>query len=487
MGSIPIIRPRTNFATTMKGLKLHGKDLIAIGYPEGRAIGLAINVMLKHHRKWSEEKALELLCSILADPASYSEHEHYAPIADALTGRDRKNEAQHELVARKDYRTYGADHIEQGAIHQMEVAMKLPVTVGGALMPDAHQGYGLPIGGVLAVENAVIPYGVGMDIGCRMCLSIFRIDPSVLEKNREDHKRLLTEHTRFGRAVHEKRMDHEVLERSEFNTIPVVKHLKSRAWQQIGSSGSGNHFVEFGVVEIADAQNEFELPVGAYLALLSHSGSRGMGAGIAAHYTRVAKELCKLPADAQNLAWLSLDSAEGMEYWLAMNLAGDFASACHHQIHARIAKAIGEKPAAMVENHHNFAWKEMHDGREVIVHRKGATPAGKGVLGVIPGSMTAPGYIVRGTGMAESINSASHGAGRTMSRTRAKETISPSEVKIHLDQHGITLVGGGLDEAPMAYKDIRTVMDSQRDLVEVIGSFTPKVVRMCGDGSAAED
>jgi tRNA-splicing ligase RtcB len=471
----------------MKGLKLHGKDLIAAGFPEGRAIGIAINVMLKHHRRTKTEEVLAELARIAADPAAYADHELYAPIADALTGRDRKAEAIHELVPRKDYRAYGSEHIEPGAIHQMEVAMKLPVTVAGALMPDAHQGYGLPIGGVLAVENAVIPYAVGVDIGCRMCLSIFHSAPDVLEKDRANFKQLLIDHTRFGRAVHEKRMDHDVLEREEFSTIPVVKHLKDRAWRQVGSSGSGNHFVEFGVVEISDAQNEFGLAPGKYLALLSHSGSRGLGAGIAAHYTRVAKDLCKLPAEAQNLAWLSLDSAEGMEYWLAMNLAGDFASACHHQIHARIAKALGEKPAAMVENHHNFAWKEMHDGKEVIVHRKGATPAGKGVLGVIPGSMTAPGYIVRGTGVVESLGSASHGAGRLMSRTVAKETISPSVVKKHLEQHGIELIGGGLDEAPMAYKDINTVMASQRELIEVIGSFTPKIVRMCGDGSAAED
>lgn len=471
----------------MKGLKLHGKDLIAAGFPEGRAIGIAINVMLKHHRKMNKDEALGELARIAADPAAYAEHELYAPIVDALTGRDRKSEVIHELVPRKEYRIYGSEHIEQGAIHQMEVAMKLPVTVAGALMPDAHQGYGLPIGGVLAVENAVIPYGVGVDIGCRMCLSIFNIAPDVLEKNRADHKRLLVEHTRFGRAVHDKPMSDAVLEGAEFDSIPVVKHLKDRAWRQIGSSGSGNHFVEFGVVEITDARNEFALPLGNYLALLSHSGSRGLGAGIAAHYTRVAKDLCKLPVEAQNLAWLSLDSAEGMEYWLSMNLAGDFASACHHHIHARIAKALGEKPATMVENHHNFAWKEVHAGREVIVHRKGATPAGKGVLGVIPGSMTAPGYIVRGTGVAESIASASHGAGRLMSRTKAKENIDPKNVKQHLEKHGIELIGGGLDEAPMAYKDIATVMASQRELVEVIGSFTPKIVRMCGDGSAAED
>lgn len=473
----------------MKGLKLHGKDLIALGFPEGRAIGIAINVMLKHHRKTDKDEVLATLKRILDAPDAFSEHADYAPIADALTGRDRKQEGHHELVPRKDYRAYGREHIEEGAVHQMEVAMKLPVTVAGALMPDAHHGYGLPIGGVLAVENAVIPYGVGVDIGCRMCLSIFPIAPEVLATHRADHKRMLVDHTRFGRAVHDKRdrLDDAVLERSEFDTIPVVKHLKDRAWSQIGSSGSGNHFVEFGTVEITDAHNEFKLPIGNYLALLSHSGSRGLGAGIAQHYTRVAKELCKLPAEAQNLAWLSLDSAEGQEYWAAMNLAGDFASACHHQIHKRIAKALGERPTAMVENHHNFAWKEVHHGRELIVHRKGATPAGKGVLGVIPGSMTAPGYIVRGLGVAESLSSASHGAGRAMSRTRAKETLDPANVRRYLEQHGIELIGGGLDEAPMAYKDIATVMSSQRELIEVIGSFTPKIVRMCGDGSAAED
>lgn len=471
----------------MKRLKLHGKDLIAIGFHESRAIGIAINVMVKHHRGMKKEDALDVLKQILAEPDSFSEHEHYAPIAHALTGADRKTADQHELLPRKEHRIYGAEHIEQGAIQQMETAMKLPITVAGALMPDAHQGYGLPIGGVLATENAVIPYGVGMDIGCRMSLSIFNMAPEKLEQYRADHKRLLLEHTRFGRAVHEVRMDHPVLERAEFDTIPIVKQLKDRAWQQIGSSGSGNHFVEFGVVAITDVHNEFGLPVGEYVGLLSHSGSRGLGANIAQYYTRLAKELCKLPTEAQNLAWLSLDSAEGQEYWAAMQLAGDYASANHQQIHARIFKALGERPVATVENHHNFAWKEMHGGRELIVHRKGATPAGKGVLGVIPGSMTAPGFIVRGTGKAESIASASHGAGRTMSRTRAKATITSKEVKQMLKKHDVDLIGAGLDEAPMAYKDIHTVMNSQRDLVEVMGTFTPKVVRMCGDGSPAED
>jgi tRNA-splicing ligase RtcB len=134
----------------------------------------------------------------------------------------------------------------------------------------------------------------------------------------------------------------------------------------------------------------------------------------------------------------------------------------------------------MVENHHNFAWKEMYEGKEVIVHRKGATPAGKDVLGIIPGSMTAPGFIVKGKGEEASINSASHGAGRKMSRTQAMARITNNALKEELAKHNVKLLGGGLDEAPFAYKDIEVVMQSQKALVDVIGKFTPKIVKMDG-------
>jgi tRNA-splicing ligase RtcB len=165
-----------------------------------------------------------------------------------------------------------------------------------------------------------------------------------------------------------------------------------------------------------------------------------------------------------------------------MSLAGDYASACHHQIHERMSIGLRETPLAMIENHHNFAWKEKDAaGNGIIVHRKGATPAGKGVLGIIPGSMATPGFIVRGKGEAASINSASHGAGRTMSRTKAKQIILPGDVNKFLKASGVELIGSGLDEAPMAYKDIHQVMEHQKDLVEVLGSFMPKIVRMCGD------
>ncbi len=191
---------------------------------------------------------------------------------------------------------------------------------------------------------------------------------------------------------------HEVIDRKEFREIDLLKKLQGKAAKQLGSSGSGNHFVEFGIVEIREKDEILNLPPGNYLGLLSHSGSRGLGANIANHYTRIAREKRKLPGDAANLAWLALDEQEGIEYWMAMNLAGDYASACHHVIHQKIAAQLGREPMTRVENHHNFAWKEIHEGRELIVHRKGATPAGRDVLGMIPGSMTAPGFIVRGKG-----------------------------------------------------------------------------------------
>ena len=193
-----------------------------------------------------------------------------------------------------------------------------------------------------------------------------------------------------------------------------------------------------------------------------------------------------MPKEAANLAYLDLDSAEGQEYWEAMNLAGDYASACHEIIHQRLTRAIGAQVLAKVENHHNFAWKEKWNGKDVIVHRKGATPASRDTFGIIPGSMTAKGYLVRGKGKESSINSASHGAGRQMSRTQAIRSISREEMRKILLEHGVTLIGAGLDEAPMAYKDIEKVMAAQEDLVDIIARFTPKMVRMASEGSREE-
>jgi tRNA-splicing ligase RtcB (3'-phosphate/5'-hydroxy nucleic acid ligase) len=471
----------------MKRKMLSGKDLLKLGYPEGRAIGTAINTVLKHFRRSEKEEIYSMLKAVIANPKNFVQDSIWSKVALELLPRERKS-FEHELSkTRLDYRIFGSEGIEEGARNQMEVAMKLPITVAGSLMPDAHQGYGLPIGGVLATTNAVIPYGVGVDIGCRMSLSVYPLDEKFLERHRSNLKQMLIDNTSFGRDPVRKPKDHEVLNRKSFDEITILKNLKGRAAMQIGSSGSGNHFVEFGITELPE-NNEWKVPPGKYLSVLSHSGSRGLGAEIARHYTKLAKELCHLPKEAANLAWLDLDTEAGQEYWIAMNLAGDYASANHQQIHERMATALGEVPLFTVENHHNFAWKEkLPDGSEVIVHRKGATPAGEGALGIIPGSMTAPGFIVKGKGDASSLNSASHGAGRVMSRSAAKQTFTNKMVKQELEKHNVELLGGGIDEAPMVYKDIRKVMQYQNDLVEVLGVFYPRIVRMCGDDSPAED
>jgi len=473
----------------MNKLKIKGDDLIKLGYPQGKGIGIAIGLMEKHFKQSTKEDVLKILTEIIASPADYLEDGILSEIAIELIEKPNLIDVLPEIPLKEiadEYAAYGIEYIEQGAITQMEVAMKLPVVIAGALMPDAHQGYGLPIGGVLATNNAVIPYGVGVDIGCRMCLSVFDIPENNFYANESKFKRELIAHSKFGAGAGwrgKERVDHAILSRKEFNATPLIKHLFDKAAAQLGSSGGGNHFVEWGIIEMYEDDKKLNVPKGKYLALLSHSGSRGFGATIAAHYTKLAKELCKLPHEAKNLAYLSLDSAEGEEYWLAMNLAGDYASACHEIIHNKLTKAIGGNLLARVENHHNFAWKEIHNGKEVIVHRKGATPASKGILGIIPGSMTAPGFLVRGKGETGSINSASHGAGRQMSRTQAIKNISKEEMRAILKDHRVTLIGAGLDEAPMAYKDIHTVMAAQSDLVDVLAKFTPKMVRMADDGS----
>jgi tRNA-splicing ligase RtcB (3'-phosphate/5'-hydroxy nucleic acid ligase) len=468
--------------TIMSKLKLTGKQIRAIGYKEGPVVSVAMHTMSVHFKHSTEEEALQILKDILAAPENYLADEVLGKIAEKLVEEVYEETVEIALNGKGiDYNVFGAKHIEEGALKQMEIAAKLPVAVAGALMPDAHQGYGLPIGGVLATNNAIIPYAVGVDIGCRMCLSIFAIEPSELKKREAYFQRELVGNTLFGagREFAEK-TEHEVLDRKEFSEIHMLKILQQKAVRQLGSSGSGNHFVEFGKIEITDAQNPMGVPVGEYVGLLTHSGSRGLGANIANHYTQIAMQTTPLPKEAKHLAWLDLDTEAGNEYWLAMNLAGDYASACHHTIHKKIANAIGEKPLAMVENHHNFAWKEMYDGKEVIVHRKGATPAGKNVLGIIPGSMTAPGFIVKGKGNEAAINSASHGAGRKMSRSKALANITHEALRKELKDFGVKLIGGGLDEAPFAYKDIHEVMQSQTSLVDVVGKFYPAIVQMDG-------
>jgi tRNA-splicing ligase RtcB len=460
---------------------LKTKELSSIGYNSDIARSLAINILSKHFKHDSKNVWIQLLTEIKNNPEAYVNHETLGPIAATfITDEKACNYRHFELLQQTaQLKIYGGREIEHAAKQQMETAMSLPITVQGALMPDAHTGYGLPIGGVLATRNAVIPYAIGLDIGCRMALSILDEGEYFLKSHSYQMKQALREYTHFGmEGGLDFAQEHEVLDSPLFNTTALLKKLHPKAARQLGSSGSGNHFVEFGVIELHE-NNTLHLPAKKYMALLSHSGSRGLGATIAQHYMRMAMDSCQLPREARQLAWLDLDTEQGQEYWLSMNLAGDYARACHDRIHANVLKAAGLKAIAKIENHHNFAWKEaLDDGSEVIVHRKGATPAHAGALGIIPGSMTTPAYLVSGKGAAPALHSASHGAGRAMSRRRAKESMTASAMKKLLANAGVTLIGGSVEENPLAYKDIERVIAAQQDLVAIQGKFFPKIVRM---------
>ena len=464
-----------------------GKILKLNHWPGGKIIGLAKDLGNKLIANGMDrDAALAQLEAIRANPGSF--------LADALSAdlaRECIRSTQKDEPSPNDLRNvplpfpvWGRENIDPEAIKQMENSMRLPVTVTGALMPDAHVGYGLPIGGVLATDNVVIPYAVGVDIACRMRLSIYEVSPYLIGQKKGMFEDALWNQTAFGMGAKwtgTKRAQHPVLDDEAWYATRQLKTLKDTAMNQLGTSGTGNHFVEWGSFKLHE--QTFGLQPGEYLALLSHSGSRGVGAKIADRFSKLAMEKHPdLDKSVRHLAWLSLDWEDGQEYWLSMELAGKFASANHHIIHHRVAAAVGLQEVAVVENHHNFAWVEkLTDGRDVIVHRKGATPAGKGVLGVIPGSMGDAGYIVRGRGVGESLESASHGAGRLMSRRAALNSISRSARDGYLKERNVTLLGGGLDESPQAYKPIEAIIAAQHDLVDVIGKFTPRIVRMADE------
>ncbi len=469
-------------------IKMKSNDLIRLGVTGGEAIRLAHEFIRGFIVRGNDDTRLEEeIVSMVADPAAFFEDELRAPLARALY--------RPAFTPRKEPAPWcqWGEGLEMEAVKQMTNACALPIAVAGALMPDAHVGYGLPIGGVLATDNAVIPYAVGVDIACRMKLTVYDRKANTIAGQRDRLANIIESETRFGIGCQFKqRREHEVMD-EDWSVSPVTQRLRDKAWAQLGTSGSGNHFVEFGGFTVdAEQARALTLAPGEYLALLSHSGSRGTGAQVCDFYSKRAMARHEqLPKELKHLAWLSLAEADGQEYWAAMNLMGHYAAANHALIHRHIARQIGLDSILDIENHHNFAWKETHEiggtVREVVVHRKGATPAGVGVLGIIPGSMASPGYVVSGKGSPASLHSASHGAGRVMSRTKAMQSFTWSATRQLLAERGVELLSAGLDEVPGVYKDIHAIMAAQTDLVEVLGRFDPKLVKMCPAGERAED
>ena len=465
---------------------MNGRDVLALGVPQGPAVGAALTLTR------TREDARDLIPRVLADPHAHLDAQD--GVVRDLARHLVRDQGERMREQPAPYRTYGPDLIDDAARAQMNGAMRLPSAVRGALMPDAHVGYGLPIGGVMALEGErddasptglrgqVSPYAVGVDIGCSMHLTVFAARP-----DRYSHEILrdaLLKQTAFGKGVglQDPVREHPLLDKGEWKDQPFLKSnaaLHDTARAQLGSSGGGNHFASFVKHTGTDGQER--------LALLTHSGSRGLGAKIANHYSKLAmRQRPNLPKDVRHLAWLDLDTEDGLAYWTLMHLAGEYASANHRTIHHRLRTHLGEDVIDEVHNRHNYAWLERittpeGEERTAVVHRKGATPAARGQQGIIPGSMATPAYVVRGLGSQESLNSASHGSGRTMSRRKAKEAAAGRDLKAELAQKGITLIDAGLDEAPEAYKSIEDVMARQADLIEPTARLDPLVVRMARD------
>ena len=831
------------------------KDLVALGLSDGAA-DVALQCIIAGY-KTGARPTPEWVADCFQTLYRTPDHQLFqganiAPFIDYVK-KERAEEAAYVPKEPIQYKSWAPD-VEEGALDQIRNSCELPMAVHAALMPDVHQGYGLPVGGVLATEGAVIPYGVGVDIACRMKLTVLDLSAKFLEPEQVFSKKgdqladVIEKSTRFGMgASWQKRQSHPVMD-ADWSITDITKNLKDRAWNQLGTSGTGNHFVEFGLLTVIEATTDagFRLEPGTYVALLSHSGSRGPGAEICKFYTGVAQS--RLPArfaeKFKHLAWLDMATEAGQEYWKAMNLMGEYASANHSVIHENVADELGVDVLGSVENHHNFCipgdelvqttrgpvrmadlqphhdyvyahdngrlvptvvtakyatgrkliysiktahrslrcspahpvlvqrnglmqwvvakeivigdnlvcghgfyettenvpcdisrfigaylgdgwlrsnpkrqgysfglaignasqshtqryaglmtdlklpevkkqtwknktlelhidapgaygitgshkafyslivewgvgvestnrrvptsffrsseasklallsgyfdadgsigdkltrdgsgliracneglvqdlreialsismdctpvrrrtrvtnygpcvvyqcnvspasmkrldlwhsdraaivasatprmwnktaptfmesvqtiliggeedvfditvehdshsflcsgvvvhncWEEEHFGKKVYVHRKGATPAGKGVLGVIPGSMASPCFVVRGLGNPDSLMSASHGAGRCMSRNKAKQTLNHNEWKGRLRQQGVRVLSAGVDEVPAVYKDIMVVMGQQTDLVETIARFDPKIVKMADDGKSED-
>ena len=465
---------------------MKARELQNLGIPKGEPVKLAYAAIEETVKAgMSRETLRKTIRAVAANPKAYADDPVWAELATSLlkSGSARAGFCRRDEPA--PYRRWGSA-MEAESIRQMENACNLPVSVAGALMPDAHVGYGLPIGGVLATRNSVIPYAVGMDIACRMKMSVLDLPVSAIRGQEGRLKNVIEKATSFGVGGGFKvRKEHPVME-EDWSFSKITRQFRDKASFQLGSSGSGNHFVEFGTLTLD--RDDLGLKAGVHCALLSHSGSRGTGGQVATHYSKLAISFHpELPRELMHLAWLDFDSDAGQEYWQAMQLMGKYAAANHSLIHRDISRLLGVRILLDIENHHNFAWKENHFGHDVIVHRKGATPADLGVIGIIPGSMATPGYVIRGKGVPESMNSAAHGAGRRMSRTMTRSTYTWNDGRKFLAEHDVVLISAGLDEVPMGYKDIESVMAAQADLVEVVARFDPKLVKMAPEGERPED
>lgn len=363
------------------------------------------------------------------------------------------------------------DDIEEGALEQAKDLANLPFAFRHiAIMPDVHQGYGMPIGGVLATKDAIVPNAVGVDIGCGMCVlrtDLNEIDQKTLKKIMGRIRKTVP----VGFKHHSDKQDEKWMPEVE-GELPIVSEEYEKALYQIGTLGGGNHFIE--IQKGSDG----------YIWIMIHSGSRNIGYTVANHYHKLAvRQRDKKLGVPEDLSFFSLGTDEFELYKSEMDYCIDFAF-CNRKLMMERVKAafVSEVETAFssfINKPHNFASEEYHFGEDVIVHRKGATRARKGELGMIPGSQGTSSFIVSGKGHPESFESCSHGAGRVMSRNRARKTLSVKDETRQLSEMGVLHAIRGkadLDEAPSSYKDITMVMEQQKDLVTIEVELKPLAV-----------
>jgi tRNA-splicing ligase RtcB len=368
-----------------------------------------------------------------------------------------------------------------------------------ALMADGHLGYVMPIGGVAAYTEKVSVVGVGFDIACgnaaiRTDLTLHGT-PGLAERLPQIADEI-QDVVSFGVGRKNRSDDapigHELFDSVAWDALPghAREGLRSKARAQLGTVGSGNHYVDVFVDE-TDA-----IWVGV------HFGSRGFGHTVASGFLALSQNAKWGQRVPEREALLSLDKPIGQDYWALMSLAGEYAYAGREWVARKVVSLLDAHELELVHNHHNFAWRERHDGREVIVVRKGATPAFPGQKGFIGGSMGDDAVIVQGTSapgspvealQREALFSTVHGAGRVMSRTEAAGkrnwrtgkilkpgAVSPEMMQAWIREKGVILRGGGLDESPHAYRRLPSVLDAQRGTIEVLHTLRPLVVVMAG-------
>lgn len=374
------------------------------------------------------------------------------------------------------------DEIEEGALQQAKNLANLPfVFKHVAIMPDSHQGYGMPIGGVLATKGVVIPNAVGVDIGCGMCA----MKTSLLSADKDVLKRIMgniREAIPVGFDHHKEAQDEDFMpEGFECDCNNIIHREYDNALHQLGTLGGGNHFIEI------------QMGSDHHIWVMIHSGSRNLGKKVADHYNKIAitmndRWFSSVPK-GHELAFLPIESDEAKSYFNEMNYCVEFALANRRLMMDRVMECftkevpsivfLGFKGETITNIAHNYARWENHFGQNVIIHRKGATSACDGEVGIVPGSQGSKSYIVRGLGNPESFMSCSHGAGRKMGRKEAQRTLSLGDEIKRMDDlgiiHGIKNQAD-LDEAAGAYKDIDVVMNNQKDLVEILVELKPLAV-----------